>query len=67
MSISRRTLLTSAAASTAVAGPFIGRARAQSPEFTLKYANNAPASHPMNVRAHRRRSGAWPRPTGASC
>lgn len=51
MSISRRTLLTSAAASTAVAGPFIRRARAQSPEFTFKYANNAPASHPMNVRA----------------
>ena len=51
MSVSRRTLLTSAAASTAVAGPFIRRARAQAPEFTFKYANNAPASHPMNVRA----------------
>ncbi len=51
MSISRRTLLASAAASTAVAGPFIRSARAQAPEFTYKHANNAPASHPMNVRA----------------
>lgn len=51
MMISRRTLLTSAAASTAIAGPCVGRAWAQTPEFTFKYANNAPASHPMNVRA----------------
>ena len=51
MSISRRILLTSAAASTVVAAPFIRSARAQTPEFTYKYANNAPASHPMNVRA----------------
>lgn len=51
MSISRRILLTSVAASTVVASPFIRRARAQAPEFTFKYANNAPASHPLNIRA----------------
>ena len=51
MKISRRTLLGSAAASTVVAGPFVGRAFAQTPEFTFKLANNAPATHPLNVRA----------------
>ncbi len=51
MPTSRRTLLTAAAASTVVAAPFIRSARAQTPEFTYKYANNAPTSHPMNVRA----------------
>ncbi|MGI4794820.1 MAG: TRAP transporter substrate-binding protein [Janthinobacterium lividum] len=51
MSISRRALLGSAVASTAAPGAFISRARAQAPEFTFKYANNAPATHPMNVRA----------------
>ena len=56
MTISRRTLLGGAAASRAVAapflaGPFMGRARAAGPEYSYKYANNAPASHPMNVRA----------------
>jgi len=52
MSFSRRALL-KASAATAVMGsvgaPFV--ARAQSAEFTYKYANNAPDSHPMNVRA----------------
>src|SRR6201990_1598148 len=52
MSFSRRTLL-KASAATAVMGsvgaPYI--ARAQQAEFTYKYANNAPDSHPMNVRA----------------
>jgi len=52
MSFSRRTLL-KASAATAVMGsvgaPFV--ARAQSAEFTYKYANNLPDSHPMNARA----------------
>jgi tripartite ATP-independent transporter DctP family solute receptor len=52
MSFSRRTLL-KASAATAVMGsvgaPFV--ARAQAAEFTYKYANNLPDSHPMNARA----------------
>ena len=51
MSISRRTLVTAAAVSAAAAAPFIRSARAEGPEFTYKYANNAPASHPLNIRA----------------
>lgn len=50
MKVSRRTLLgTSAFATAAVAAPWV--ARAQSAEFTYKYANNLPVAHPMNVRA----------------
>jgi tripartite ATP-independent transporter DctP family solute receptor len=52
MRISRRQLLT--AASTAFAGGAIGRpfiARAQQAEFSYKYANNLPETHPMNIRA----------------
>ena len=52
MIISRRRLL--AAGSTALAGGIIGApfiARAQHAEFTYKYANNLPLTHPMNVRA----------------
>src|ERR1700728_2553411 len=52
MSVSRRTLLRASAASAVLAGigaPHV--ARAQAAEFTYKYANNAPDSHPMNVRA----------------
>ncbi len=49
MMLSRRRLLT--LGSTAFIGaPFI--ARAQQAEFTYKYANNLPATHPMNTRAH---------------
>src|ERR1700760_2402737 len=52
MSFSRRTLL-KASAATAVMGsvgaPFV--ARAQAAEFTYKYANNLPDSHPLNARA----------------
>src|SRR6195952_645605 len=52
MSFSRRTLLKASTATAVLGGvgaPFI--ARAQQAEFTYKYANNAPDSHPMNVRA----------------
>src|ERR1700760_315965 len=52
MSFSRRALLKASAATAAmgsVGAPFV--ARAQAAEFTYKYANNAPDSHPMNVRA----------------
>ena len=52
MSFSRRALLKASAATAVMGGvgaPFV--ARAQSAEFTYKYANNAPDSHPMNVRA----------------
>src|SRR6478736_6511367 len=52
MSFSRRALLKASAASAVLGGigaPFV--ARAQSAEFTYKYANNLPDAHPMNVRA----------------
>ncbi len=52
MSFSRRTLLKASAASAVLGGigaPLV--ARAQTAEFTYKYANNLPDAHPMNVRA----------------
>jgi tripartite ATP-independent transporter DctP family solute receptor len=52
MILSRRRLLT--VGSTAVAGAVVGApfiARAQQAEYTYKYANNLPDSHPMNARA----------------
>src|ERR1700752_4676643 len=52
MSFSRRTLLKASAASAVLGGigaPMV--ARAQTAEFTYKYANNLPDTHPMNVRA----------------
>src|SRR4030088_1996637 len=52
MSFSRRALLKASAATAVMGGvgaQFV--ARAQSAEFAYKYANNAPDSHPMNVRA----------------
>jgi TRAP-type transport system periplasmic protein len=51
MGFSRRTLLkASAASSVLIAAP--GLARAQAAEFSYKYANNLPDSHPMNTRAN---------------
>ena len=50
MSFSRRALLKASAASAVLGGigaPFV--ARAQTAEFTYKYANNLPDRHPMNV------------------
>jgi TRAP-type transport system periplasmic protein len=52
MSCSRRTLLKGSVASAVLANigaPVV--ARAQAAEFTYKYANNLPDSHPLNVRA----------------
>src|SRR5258708_12103580 len=52
MSFSRRTLLKASAASAvigSVGAPCV--ARAQQAEFTYKYANNLPDSHPLNTRA----------------
>ncbi|MDQ0503568.1 TRAP transporter substrate-binding protein [Xanthobacter agilis] len=52
MRLTRRTLLQASAAAVVTAGvaaPFV--ARAQGPEFSYKYANNLPVTHPMNVRA----------------
>jgi tripartite ATP-independent transporter DctP family solute receptor len=49
MTISRRTIL-QGTASAALLGSFA--ARAQTAEFTYKYANNLPLTHPMNVRAN---------------
>src|SRR5258707_1473441 len=52
MSFSRRTLLKASAASAVLGGigaPLV--ARAQSAEFTYKYANNLPDTHHMNARA----------------
>jgi tripartite ATP-independent transporter DctP family solute receptor len=52
MDLSRRRLIQ--AGSTAIAGAVVGMpfvARAQQAEFTYKYANNLPETHPMNTRA----------------
>ena len=52
MSFSRRALLQRSAAAAVFCGfsaPWV--ARAQTAEFVYKYANNAPDTHPMNVRA----------------
>ena len=52
MSFSRRTLLKASAASAVLGGigaPLV--ARAQTAEFTYKYANNLPDGHPLNTRA----------------
>lgn len=52
MVISRRRLLaagSSLVAAGTVGSPFV--ARAQQAEFTYKYANNLPVTHPMNIRA----------------
>jgi TRAP-type transport system periplasmic protein len=52
MSFSRRALLKASAASAvmgSVGAPFV--ARAQQAEFTYKFANNLPDSHPLNTRA----------------
>ncbi len=50
MTISRRALLAGASAFAGTGVFAIGRARAA--EFTYKYANNLPATHPMNIRAN---------------
>ena len=50
--LSRRTILKASAATAVLGGigaPHV--ARAQSAEFTYKYANNLPDTHPLNVRA----------------
>src|SRR3984893_1443097 len=51
MNLSRRHLLAGSSAflSGAIGSPFV--ARAQQPQWTYKYANNLPDTHPMNVRA----------------
>ncbi|ABS68044.1 TRAP transporter substrate-binding protein [Xanthobacter versatilis] len=52
MMLTRRTLFKAGAAGALAGGvfaPFV--ARAQSAEFSYKYANNLPVTHPMNVRA----------------
>src|SRR5438876_4329964 len=52
MTFSRRALLQASAASAVWGGigaPLV--ARAQTAEFTYKYANNLPDAHPMNARA----------------
>ncbi len=50
MDITRRQILAGAAAATTLALPAT-RAFAQKAEFTYKYANNLPVTHPMNLRA----------------
>ncbi|WP_213775157.1 TRAP transporter substrate-binding protein [Bradyrhizobium sp. dw_78] len=52
MSFSRRSLLKATAASAVIGGvgaPLV--ARAQQAEFSYKFANNLPDSHPLNIRA----------------
>jgi TRAP-type transport system periplasmic protein len=48
MATRRAALLAGAAAGTTLAMPWVARA---APEFSLKYANNVPVTHPLNVRA----------------
>jgi tripartite ATP-independent transporter DctP family solute receptor len=50
MTISRRNVLRGAAAAATLAVP-LRHAFAQKAEFTYKYANNLPLTHPMNIRA----------------
>ena len=53
MGFSRRSLLKTTAASAVLGGlgaPLVSRA-AQQPEFSYKFANNLPDTHPLNVRA----------------
>lgn len=52
MTIARRTILMGATASVGLlAAPFVRRASAQAAEFTYKFANNQPLTHPSNVRS----------------
>src|SRR5246127_1549759 len=52
MSFSRRALLKATAASAVLGGLSAPKVtRAQSAEFSYKYANNLPDSHPLNARA----------------
>src|SRR5262249_51898120 len=51
MSVSRRTLLKTSAASAVAVCIGSRLARAQAAEFSYKYANNLPDSHPLNTRA----------------
>src|SRR6266852_5296055 len=46
----RRFVAGSAAAATAIATVSILTRRAEAAEFTYKYANNSPVTHPMNIR-----------------
>jgi tripartite ATP-independent transporter DctP family solute receptor len=46
----RRFVAGSAAAATAIAGVNILTRRAEAAEFTYKYANNSPLTHPMTIR-----------------
>jgi len=53
MKFSRRQILAAGTASfagSALAAPLVARAQG-APQFTYKYANNLPETHPMNVRA----------------
>ena len=50
MKITRRTVLRGAAVAATLAVPMRG-AFAQNAEFSYKYANNLPVTHPMNIRA----------------
>ncbi|HXM70010.1 MAG TPA: twin-arginine translocation signal domain-containing protein, partial [Thermoanaerobaculia bacterium] len=47
----RKFLATTAAAGGGLASFGILTSRARAAEFTYKYANNVPVTHPMNVRA----------------
>ena len=50
-SITRRGVLAGGAAAGGLAAFGIATRRAQAAEFTYKYANNLPLTHPMNIRA----------------
>jgi TRAP-type transport system periplasmic protein len=51
MSISRRTVLRSATVAATLAVPMRAAFAQKAAEFTYKYANNLPLTHPLNIRA----------------
>ncbi len=55
MTLDRRTFLARActAATATVAAPFVSSAHAQAPQFSFKYAHNAPLTHPLHIHAAR--------------
>ena len=50
-SITRRSFVAGSAAASAVVAVNVLTRRVEAAEFQLKYANNSPVTHPMNIRA----------------
>ena len=59
--LTRRRFVGAAGATCAI--PLVYVSKAFGAEYALKYANNSPVTHPLNIRASRRSSGSSRRPT----